>query len=108
MLVAGLGITNLVNRTTATAAELTTDEIRDGGRRLLETAIRYRPATVAILGVSVYRIAFDRPKAAIGPQAERLGPSGLWVLPNPSGLNAHYQLPALTELFRTLREAADE
>ena len=107
MLAAGLGITNLVERTTATAAELGPAEIREGGRRLLATAERYRPAVVAILGVSVYRVAFDRPKAAIGPQEDRLGPSGLWVLPNPSGLNAHYQLPALAELFRTLREAVD-
>jgi TDG/mug DNA glycosylase family protein len=107
MLEAGFGITNLVNRTTATAAELGADEIRAGGRRLLATAERYRPAIVAILGVTVYRVAFERPKAAIGPQPDALGPSSLWVLPNPSGLNAHYQLPALTELFSELRESID-
>ena len=59
---------------------------------------------MAILGISAYRTAFDRPKAEIGPQPQRLGPSALWVLPNPSGLNAHYQLPALAEIFRQLRE----
>jgi double-stranded uracil-DNA glycosylase len=107
MLEAGLGITNLVNRTTATAAELDRDELRDGAARLLATAERYRPATVAILGISAYRTAFDRPKAALGPQPERLGPSRLWILPNPSGLNAHYQLPALAEVFRTLRDTLE-
>ena len=105
MLTAGLGITNLVNRTTATAAELDAAELREGAARLRATAERYRPACVAILGISAYRIAFDRPEAALGPQPERLGPSSLWILPNPSGLNAHYQLPALAEVFRTLRDA---
>jgi TDG/mug DNA glycosylase family protein len=70
----------------------------------MATAQRYRPACVAILGISAYRTAFDRPKAEMGPQPEAIGPSALWVLPNPSGLNAHYQLPALTALFRELRE----
>ncbi len=104
MLAAGYGITNLVNRTTATAAELGRDELRAGARRLLATAERYRPATVAVLGVTAYRTAFDRPTATIGPQPEPLGPSRLWVLPNPSGLNAHYQLPDLAALFARLRE----
>ena len=104
MLAAGYGITNLVNRTTATAAELGRDELRAGARRLLATAERYRPRTVAVLGVTAYRTAFDRPAATIGPQPEPLGPSRLWVLPNPSGLNAHYQLPELATLFAQLRE----
>lgn len=104
LLQAGFGITNLVNRTTATAAELGATELRAGAARLLETAERYRPEGVAILGISAYRIAFDRPRAAMGPQPEHLGPSRLWILPNPSGLNAHYQLPDLAELFRALRE----
>ena len=107
MLQAGFGITNLVNRTTATAAELNATELHAGATRLRATAERYRPAVVAILGVTVYRIAFDRPKAGIGAQAEALGPSSLWVLPNPSGLNAHYQLPALAEVFRTLRDTLE-
>lgn len=107
MLEAGFGITNLVNRTTATAAELEDAELREGATRLLATVERYRPASVAILGISAYRVAFDRPKAEIGPQPERIGPGALWVLPNPSGLNAHYQLPALTEVFRALRDTLE-
>jgi TDG/mug DNA glycosylase family protein len=105
MLAAGLGITNLVNRTTATAAELDPEEVRDGGARLLETVLRYRPACVAVLGITDYRTAFSRPNATLGRQPETLGRSQVWVLPNPSGLNAHYQLPALAVLFRQLRES---
>ena len=108
MLDAGLGITNLVNRTTATAAELNPEELRDGARRLEATATRYHPAIVAVLGVTAYRTAFDRPKAVVGPQPESIGPSRVWVLPNPSGLNAHYQLPALAAVFGELRAATEE
>jgi TDG/mug DNA glycosylase family protein len=107
MLAAGFGITNLVNRTTATAAELGPEELRQGAERLLANAQRYEPAHVAVLGVTAYRTAFERPKAVIGPQPEPLGPSRLWVLPNPSGLNAHYQLPDFAAVFGTLREALD-
>lgn len=107
MLQAGLGVTNLVNRTTATAAELEPGEVRAGGVRLVATAERQRPAFVAILGVTAYRTAFGRPRAAIGPQDERIGPSSLWVLPNPSGLNAHYQLPQLAEVFAEFRRAVE-
>lgn len=108
LLALGIGITNIVNRTTATAAELTADEIRAGGTRLLATVRRYRPRIVAILGVTTYRIAFQRPRASIGRQPEALEGAMLWVLPNPSGLNAHYQLPRLIELFGELRTALDE
>jgi double-stranded uracil-DNA glycosylase len=107
LLALGIGITNLVNRTTATAAELTMDELRAGAQRLLQTVDRYRPREVAVLGLSAYRSAFDRPKAPIGHQSRLPGGGGLWVLPNPSGLNAHYQLPQLIALFRDLREAID-
>jgi double-stranded uracil-DNA glycosylase len=107
LLAAGFGITNLVNRTTATAAELSADELREGAARLLATTQRQRPTFVAILGISTYRTAFDRPAATLGRQPEKLGPSALWVLPNPSGLNAHYQLPALTALFGELRDALE-
>ncbi len=103
----GIGITNLVNRTTATAAELGRDELRAGGGRLTKTVATYRPRTVAVLGVTAYRAAFDRPKAVVGRQPEAVAGSDLWLLPNPSGLNAHYQLPALVELFRQFREATD-
>jgi len=107
LLEAGFGITNLVNRTTATAAELDPDELRQGAAKLRATVERYRPAAVAILGISAYRTAFERPTAGIGRQLEDLGRSALWVLPNPSGLNAHYQLPALAEVFRTLRDSLE-
>jgi TDG/mug DNA glycosylase family protein len=101
----GIGITNLVNRTTATATELGRDELRAGADRLRATIKRWQPRTVAVLGVSAYRIAFDRPKAAIGRQPEQLAGVDVWLLPNPSGLNAHYQLPALVALFSSLAEA---
>src|SRR4051794_605633 len=91
----GLGITNLVSRATATAAELTPEELVQGGRTLTRKVRRWRPAVVAVIGVSAYRTAFSRPKAVIGLQPERIGEALLWVLPNPSGLNAHYQLPEL-------------
>ncbi len=105
LLAAGIGITNIVNRTTATAAELSPEELRAGGRRLEETITRWHPRTVAVLGVTAYRAMMDRPRAAIGPQPDRLGGADVWVLPNPSGLNAHYQLPELVRLFAQLREA---
>lgn len=107
LLAAGLGITNLVNRSTATAAELTPAELRAGAERLRATLRAYRPQAVAVVGVDAYRTGFGRPKAAIGRQPEPLEGSLLWVLPNPSGLNAHYQLDALGEAFGALRAAVD-
>src|SRR5687767_2368989 len=95
LLAAGYGVTNLVARTTARADELTAEELRAGAERLARLAARIRPARVAVLGVTAYRTAFERPKAVVGPQPERLSGGELWVLPNPSGLNAHYQLPRL-------------
>jgi TDG/mug DNA glycosylase family protein len=100
----GIGITNLVARTTATAAELSRDELRDGGERLRVLVEQIRPGIVAFVGKGAYETAFDRRRVAIGPQAERLAGSEVWVLPNPSGLNAHYQLPQLIAAFRPLRE----
>ena len=102
----GYGITNLVARTTATAAELTPEELVAGRRRLARKVRRYAPAWVAIVGLGAYRLAFDRPGAAPGPQRERLGNTGLWLLPNPSGLNANHQLGDLARLFRRLRRAS--
>ena len=104
LLALGIGITNIVNRTTATAAELAVDELVAGGAALRVSVERDRPAAVGILGVTAYRTAFRRPDATIGRQAARIGPAVLWVLPNPSGLNAHYQLPALVQLFRQFGE----
>ena len=100
-----LGVTNLAARTTAAADELSDEELRAGAALLSAKVLRYRPAVVAFLGVTAYRTAFGRPTAAVGPQAERIGHSRVWVLPNPSGLNAHYQLPELVRVFRELREA---
>jgi double-stranded uracil-DNA glycosylase len=101
----GYGITNLVRRATATADELTPDELAAGGRRLLRLVRRFRPATVAFLGVTAYRAAFELPKAGLGGQPTALGPSTVWLLPNPSGLNAHYQLNELAQIYGQLRAA---
>jgi double-stranded uracil-DNA glycosylase len=101
----GLGITNLVPRTTARAEELTVDELAQGAHALAAKAARWRPRVVAVLGVGAYRAAFGRPAAAVGPQAEPIGGARVWVLPNPSGLNAHYGLVDLTRHFRALRTA---
>jgi TDG/mug DNA glycosylase family protein len=103
----GLGITNLVPRATAQASELTAAELRAGGERLAALVREHRPRFVAIAGVTAYRTAFGRPKAATGPQPDSLAGVPVWVLPNPSGLNAHWTLPALAAEFRNLREAAD-
>jgi double-stranded uracil-DNA glycosylase len=100
----GLGITNLCPRTTATADELTAEEIARGGRLLTAKVMEYRPRLVAVLGIGAYRLAFGRADAVVGPQRDRIGKSEAWVLPNPSGLNAHYSLESLTRHFRALRE----
>jgi TDG/mug DNA glycosylase family protein len=103
----GCGVTNLVNRTTATADELSPAEFIAGRRRLLAKVRRHRPQIVAFLGVGAYCHAFGLRRAALGLQPERLAGARIWLLPNPSGLNANYQLPALVGLFRSLKEAAD-
>jgi TDG/mug DNA glycosylase family protein len=102
----GLGITNLVARTTARADELEDEELRAGARRLAAKVRRYRPLYVAFLGLGAYRIGTGNKKATVGPQEELLGGSRVWLLPNPSGLNAHYQAPQLAEVFRVLGRAA--
>ncbi|HEU4480396.1 MAG TPA: G/U mismatch-specific DNA glycosylase [Actinomycetota bacterium] len=102
----GLGVTNLVARSTATAAELTPREVKEGAKTLVGKLERYEPEWVAFLGIGTYRLAFDRKKAVVGPQDERIGPARAWLLPNASGLNAHYQLPDLAEAFARLRVAA--
>jgi TDG/mug DNA glycosylase family protein len=103
---AGLGITNLVARASARADELTDDEIRAGVQPLRKLVRRWRPGFVAFLGISTYRVAFAAPKASVGEQPEQFESARVWVLPNPSGLNAHYQQPALTAAYRELRDAA--
>ena len=102
----GLGITNVVRRTTARADELTDEEIVAGGRALRRKVLRYSPRYLAVLGLGPYRIAFGASKATVGPQPETIGEAKVWLLPNPSGLNAHYQLPDLAREFSRLREAA--
>jgi double-stranded uracil-DNA glycosylase len=101
----GLGITNLAARATARADELTAEELIEGAHLLTEKGIAYRPRWLAIVGVTAYRAAFGEPGAAIGPQERRVGPSAVWVLPNPSGLNAHFSLSRLAAQFAGLREA---
>jgi len=108
LLAYGCGITNFVNRATATAAELTAEELIAGGERLLQLIQRFRPQSVAVLGVTAYRTALRRPKAQIGLQPETLAGAPVWVLPNPSGLNAHYTFAALTALFQQFRLQLDE
>ena len=103
----GYGITNIVNQSTAAASDLSRVELEKGGRLLRAKIRRCRPRVVAVLGLEAFRIAFGQPKARFGLQEERIGPSRLWVLPNPSGLNASYQLPALSRLFRKVRQAAE-
>lgn len=105
LLTYGYGITNIVARATASADELSSAELIMGAQRLEEKVKHYQPRVLAVLGIGAYRIAFKRPWADPGPQAESMGASRLWVLPNPSGLNAHYQLEDLVRLFRELREA---
>ena len=109
LLARGYGVTNVVERATATAAELSPAELAAGGRRLAARVRRYAPGVLAVLGISAYRAAFGRPEAALGPQPEDVdvGGSRVWVLPNPSGLNAHYQLADLARLFRALRVAVE-
>jgi len=104
LLKSGYGITNVVRRTTASADLLTKEEIQEGGKRLMVKALRYRPRVVAVLGIGAYRVAFGQPKAVIGKQEQMMGPTKVWVLPNPSGLNANYQTADLVKLFRELKE----
>ncbi len=106
LLRAGCGITNVVARATAAAAELSPEEFERGGRLLRAKVKKYRPRFLAVLGVGAYRAAFDRPKATTGAQEETLGETRVWVLPNPSGLNANYSLEDLARLFAELRAAA--
>ncbi|MFE0459982.1 G/U mismatch-specific DNA glycosylase [Kitasatospora sp. NPDC058965] len=103
----GLGITNVVARTSAKADELSRQELREGGAVLAAKVAEFRPQVLAVLGIGAYRTAFGQPRAVVGRQAQGLGGTEVWVLPNPSGLNAHYSLDALAAEFRVLREAVD-
>jgi len=107
LLKSGYGITNVVSRTTATADQLNKEEILEGGEQLRAKVLRYRPRILAVLGLGAYRVAFNKPKAIIGRQDDLLGATVIWVLPNPSGLNANYQAADLARLFRDLKEVSD-
>ena len=102
----GLGVTNLVPRTTARADELTRAELLAGAARLTGLVEEHAPRWLAVVGVTAYRTGFARPRASVGAQDDRIGDTRIWVLPNPSGLNAHYQLDALVAEFARLRAAA--
>ncbi|CBG74769.1 MULTISPECIES: G/U mismatch-specific DNA glycosylase [Streptomyces] len=103
----GLGITNVVARATARADELTAQEYVEGGRLLTAKVERLRPRWLAVVGVTAYRAAFGERKAGVGPQERTIGASRVWVLPNPSGLNAHWTAATMAEEFGRLRAAAE-
>lgn len=98
----GYGITNVAARASATADELTHEELRSGGKILTTKLEQYQPKVLAVLGMGAYRTAFARPKATLGAQDECLSGVQVWVLPNPSGLNAHYSLDDLADMLRQL------
>ncbi len=104
----GYGIVNMVNRPTVAADELTAEELRAGAKTLVRKLRRWQPAWLAVLGVTSFRVAFTRPKAVLGEQPDLLAGTRVWVLPNPSGLNAHHQLPDLERMFRALRKRVEE
>jgi len=104
----GYGITNVVARATAAADELTEKEIVAGGRTLRKKVTKFAPRFLAVLGIGAYRVAFGQPKAKLGLQAELIGETRVWVLPNPSGLNAHYRPADLVRVFRELREVTTD
>ena len=107
LLTLGFGITNVVMRATATADQLSRAELAEGGKRLAGKIKRYQPEFLAVLGVGAYRAAFGNAKAIIGEQETTIGKTRVWVLPNPSGLNAHYQPKDLAPLFRELKDAVE-
>ena len=99
----GCGITNIVARATNAAAELTPEELVAGGAVLSRKVKRFAPRVLALVGIGAYRTAFARPKAKLGLQDETIGATRIWVLPNPSGLNANYRPAELVELFHELK-----
>lgn len=102
----GIGITNIVRRATARASELSDDELRAGGLELVETVRRTAPRVVAIAGVTAYRVAFGERRAALGRQPGALAGAELWVVPNPSGLNAHETTATLASAYAEAARAA--
>ena len=104
----GYGLTNIVDRATAAAAELSAAELIEGGINLVEKVIEYRPKVLALLGITAYREAFGKPSAAVGMQENAIGDTKLWVLPNPSGLNAHFPPKQLAKVYSELRVYVEE
>lgn len=102
----GYGITNIVPGATATAGELSLEQLQAGARGLVRKVRKHSPKFLAIVGIDAYRKAFGRPKAQPGPQPETIGNTRIWLLPNPSGLNANYQLADFVRAFSELRQAA--
>jgi TDG/mug DNA glycosylase family protein len=99
----GYGITNIVQRATASADELRKDELIRGAKKLTAKVRSFTPSFLAVVGLTAYRIAFSEPKSKIGLQERKIGKTKIWVLPNPSGLNAHHQLPVLIRIFAEFR-----
>jgi double-stranded uracil-DNA glycosylase len=108
LLARGYGITNFVQRTTATAAELAAEEYVAGAQRLRKKVLKYQPRVLAVLGIGAYRTGFAREAARIGLQEDTIGHTRIWILPNPSGLNAHYSLQGIGALFAELKAFADQ
>jgi TDG/mug DNA glycosylase family protein len=102
----GVGITSLVHRATARADELATHELREGARLLADNVARWQPQVVAVVGITAFRVAFERPKAVTGRQPETLSSAELWVVPNPSGLNAHDTVASLAIAYAAPARAA--
>jgi TDG/mug DNA glycosylase family protein len=107
LLVKGYGVTNVVQRASASADALTREELLQGGKRLAKKVKRYRPKILSVLGLGAYRAAFNDRSANVGRQERSIEETILWVLPNPSGLNAHYQQRDLVRLFEELKSASD-
>jgi TDG/mug DNA glycosylase family protein len=106
LLARGLGITNVFSRATASAASLSLDDYRQGSKSLTRKLRRYRPRIIAFLGLGAYRIVASEPAAMVGPQPVAFAGVAAWALPNPSGLNAHYQLAELADCYRALARVA--
>jgi TDG/mug DNA glycosylase family protein len=107
MLKHGYGMTNVVARASVSASELSKEEYQKGGRILTEKVTRYKPQWVAFVGIQAYREAFNKPKATTGLQPDKIGESKVWVLPSPSGLNAHYKPADFARVFREFKYATE-
>ena len=104
LLDSGVGIINVVERPTRTAAELSKDEYEQGARAVVAKLRKYKPKVLAVVGVQAYRIGFNQPKAQVGEQPDKIGNTAVWALPNPSGLQAHYLLADMVELYSDMRK----